>query len=398
MICRDKIGNLHTSYEKMGDSYHLKAFFGVNVSCAMNEVLKFPGLFKLEELGEYLSNVLVISKNKSISFSGHNSFLSPKYLAEDIAIKPRLVSISGTGNGIFYFYFDQHFAIEQKRKYKVVVNVIDKSIQKSIDARDKIIESNKVFSNISSQSVISEDIFSNMKEIASLAESIQRKEKQIYKQVMTSTTVNTEIITDFVSELKKEVTYINNRLGYTNKKYRGSSVKDWPEKIGLNTITTFEKAFKKEVSFIFKQEYVNSTSIASVPNIPFVRADIQNSIDFLKINKILIKEEQSLPSFDASYSKKHLYEQQQTLKNKGENYNLSFVNKIDKKSEKVEKSFTEKVAKEPIYVLNGHNENNVTAEIFIPLEEVRENLRTNASYLCKTEMVESENQYFILGL
>ena len=73
------------------------------------------------------------------------------------------------------------------------------------------------------------------------------------------------------------------------------------------------------------------------------------------------------------------------------------MNNVNKTLETLEKDFIQKIVKEPIYILTGHNQNNVTAEIFVPLKDVRENLQTNATYLCKTQMVESENQYFLLG-
>ena len=75
---------------------------------------------------------------------------------------------------------------------------------------------------------------------------------------------------------------------------------------------------------------------------------------------------------------------------------LNFVNNVDKMSNYFNKPIVIDVAREKIYVLSGHNKDNVTAEIFEPLDEVLDHLPTGSNYLCKTNMVESKNQYFIL--
>ncbi len=398
MICRDKIGNLHTSYEKMGDSYHLKAFFGVNVSCAMNEVLKFPGLFKLEDLSEYLDSVIVTPKKKLITYVKHTSYLSPKYLAEEESIKPKLLPISGTGNGIFYFYFDQHFAIYDKKKYKVKVSVIDKSIIKANDLKNDITKINKIILNISNQEDITEDIVLKIKETANMAENVQKKQKQIYQEAISATSFDLKTLSNLVDEFKKEIFYIDQKIGLNGKRFHNTKTKDWPENSGLNTFNYFEKEFKKEVLFDFKQERRNTLIISKLPNLPILKVPIQNNIEYLLKNNLKVKKVENLPSFKSSYSKTYAYENEQTLKNKAENYNIDFTSKVNSQYVPNTQDFIIEKSNEQIYVLSGHHENNVTAEIFVPLQEIRQDLLSNSTYLCKTEMTESENQYFILEI
>ena len=89
---------------------------------------------------------------------------------------------------------------------------------------------------------------------------------------------------------------------------------------------------------------------------------------------------------------------EQTLKNKAENYNIDFTSKANSQYIQNTQDFIIEKSNEQIYVLSGHHENNVTAEIFVPLQEIRQDLLSNSTYLCKTEMTESENQYFILEI
>ena len=398
MICKHKIGNLHTSYEKMGDSYHLKAFFGVNVSCAMNEVLKFPGLFKLEDLSEYLDSVVVTPKKKLITYVKHTSYLSPKYLAEEESIKPKLLSISGTGDGIFYFYFDQHFAIYDKKKYKVKVSVIDKSIIKANDLKNEIIKINKIILNIGNQKDITEDIVLKIKETVNMAENIQKKQKQIYQEAISATSFDLKTLSNLVDEFKKEIFYIDQKIGLDGKRFHNTNTKDWPENSGLNTFNYFEKEFKREVKFDLKQERQNKLKIDKHPKLPILKKTTQDSVEYFLKNKIKIKKIESIPSFDRSYSKRHSYDQEQTLKNKAENYNIDFTSKVNSQYVPNTQDFIIEESNEQIYVLSGHHENNVTAEIFVPLQEIRQDLISNSTYLCKTEMTESENQYFILEI
>ena len=397
MICKHKIGNLHTSYERMGDSYHLRAFFGVNVICAMNEILKFPGLFETQDLSQYLDNILVLPKRKTFALLNSDSYVAPKYLVEEKYIVPKLVSISGVGDGIFYFYFDQHFFSYEKKKYKIKISVIDKSINKATEARNKFIESNKVFLNIFNESGITRETIDLAIETSTLAQKIQRKPNSLYQKIIRSENISLSMIQDLGYELKKEIKFINQELGYDGKRYRGNLAKDRPENSGLNTLSSFEKEFAQEISFSFTEEYKNISSVKAVPEIPTNSNNTFDEIDFYLNKKIKTKKTDSIPSFDKNYSKKHLYEHEQTLENKAQNYNISFVNNVNKTLETLEKDFIQKIVKEPIYILTGHNQNNVTAEIFVPLKDVRENLQTNATYLCKTQMVESENQYFLLG-
>lgn len=394
MICKHKIGNLHTSYQKMGDSYHLKGLFGVNVACSMNEILKFPGLFAIEELSQFLDEIKIISKKKLIIFNSSNSFISPKYLSESEAIIPQVIAISNIDKNIVYFYFDQHFEINDKRKYKVKIDVIDKTINKAIEAKEFFISSNMLFSTLKKEDNITEAILKQAVSCAVLAEKIQQKEKEIYKVIIETRKINLKILSELNKELKNEVRFIDNKLVINKRRFSNNNLKDNPKDTGLNVFSSFEKDFKKEISFSFKQEYRSLLSNRNSTELIKIQKPVDNIIDYFLDKKIKIKNVRKLPSFETTYSKRHLYDNEQSLRKKAENYNLEFVDKTDKSTLIKYDNFIENSEKEQIYVLNGHYENNVTSETFIPLSEI--NLNTGSTYLCKTEMVESENQFFVL--
>lgn len=402
MICKNKIGNLHTSYEKMGDSYHLKAFFGVNLICAMNEVLKFPNLFKIEETSQYLDSVRIAPKTKSFSFKGDESYIFPKYISEDQEIIPKLLNISALDEGIVYFFFDHHFSKFAKKKFKVKIGVIDKTIEKALILREQLIEFNKILSNILNKNDITTEVVGTIIKAAELGESLRAKKNKVFLSVSSNFIENPDlvltdlkILNQLSDEIKKEIKIINQVLGKDGNKFKGNSLKDNPGVPEINTFNSFEKEFKNEVSFYFKDEFTNSAILPKLPSLP-TRTSSKDQILYSLIKPIKIKKIDSIPSFTTTYSKKHLYEHKQTLENKAENYNLSFVNRLEKNSREEVNNFILKTIPETVYVLIGHNENNVTSEIFVPISEFRENLLPTSTYLCKTEMIEAENQYFIL--
>lgn len=393
MICRNKIGNLHTSYEKINNYYHLKAFFGVNVACAMNEVLKFPGLFNLSELSEYLDGVEITPKRALITFNKPTSYYS-KYLAENKSIEPKLLKISNIDDGIVYFYFDQKFEIDEKKKFKVKISVFDKSIQKAIEAKNKFIKLNIVLSNIKNNEEITEEMRSQILLTSSLAEKIRKKKNEVYKSILDKELIDIRKISMFIRELKKEIKIIDETLNY-NLKQRNDKKKDKPENSGVNTFMIFEKEFKKEISFRFTKERFGRLNVRRLPSLPIIKMTTNNTVEFQEIESIHSKKIDGLPSFKTSFSKQHSFEHKQTLRIKAENFNLDFIDKTKEETNKKINFITDST-NEQIYVLNGHYNNDVTSEIFVSLSEIKQNLLSGSSYLCKTEMIEAENQYFIL--
>jgi hypothetical protein len=382
MNCKHKIGNLHTSYKKMGDGFHLKAFFGININCAMGEVLKFPNLFKIEDLNFYLDQIIVIPKIKNILFTKEGSFLSPAYIAEEKFIIPSTINVLNSNNGIVYLTFEQHFNRFVTRKYKTQVSVKDYSITRAIEIRDKMIEFNKMITNLRSDNEITGKITTESKELSNLAVLINPKRQEVYNEIISEPFITIEMLSRLSTTIKEEIKFINDRLNINNN-YATGVMSEKNTIAASHNIILFDKEFKQEISFNFN-DYIRKESL------------VLDGVSYSKISSEMTQVVENLPNFDVSYSKKHSYEDKQTLEKKAPNYNVSFVNKANIKTKKIKKEFIVDKFLEEIHVLVGHNNNNVTAEIFTPLSIIKNDLVLGSSYLCKTNMVESEEQYFIL--
>lgn len=605
MICKNKIGNLHTSYKPMADGIHLTAYFGVNIKCAVNEVLKFPDLFNMSEIALYLDDIKIIPKIKNVVFLGNENYTRETYLAEDKFITPKIVLLSNVSKNIAYFTFDQHFNPLQVRKYKVKMSVKDHSITKALAAKETFLNFNKRFTNLRSNDQVTQEIADEAKQISRLALRIRSEKNKVYYSVLEAPSVNLKLITLLSTALKEEVKFIddltknkqefrlspeaavdlelfeikknkelkqsfwngielrpkikeellkisnkfiesldkvkevedilfhgslagyyyddesdldlqividfdkinlppeeissyffrkyaswknrfkiqghvvqitvqnsklgeksgsdgiysllnnrwdkfpnsgdelvsneeiNNRVNTFINRYRDIAATGTPsdfkklyqeirsarvnafkvkkkestienlafkvlKRTGLlkeieartrsssrnyvpGTLVEFDKEFKQEISFPLLKEF------STIP----IKKD-ENSVQFALTKENKVKKVESVPEFKVEYSKKHLFEHKQTLKEKAPNYDISFVNNVDQNLEYSKKSFTFNVVTEKIYVLSGHNNDDVTAEHFVPLEETINDLPTGATYLCKTNMVEAKQQYFIL--
>lgn len=403
MICKDKFSNLYVSYETMG-GHHLKAFFGMHVGCAMNEVLKFPGFFEISELADYLGSIKIISKARNLgkTIRHTENFFGDVYRAENKAITPIVLPLQGVEDDMVYFFFEQHFDGHQnnppymKRKYKLEIGVIDLSVQKAMAARERIIEFIQTIENISDPSRLGM-LEEQMVEAVSLGIKIQQKTSDIYRRAMSlDYTRDFKFINELVDEFKRDIKYMNNRIKFharlpiTTKAAR-------PDYGGPNPYNILEKEFKQEIDFNFKSEYQNLSQIQKLPSLPTISIDnvLNSQIQFQKTIQTKAKILDEIPNFETNYSKKTSFEQKQTLEQKAENYSLNFVDAPDSKK-KQEIGLVSAATNLPIYVLLGHSGEVVTVPNFVLLSNYRGVLSSGSNYLCRTSMVESENQYFIL--
>ena len=405
MICKNKFSNLYVSFENMRGEMsmvgpHLKAFFGMNVVCAMNEVLKFPGLFSMTELSDYVRSVKIFPKLKSSKdkvFNLHHS-AGTGYVVEDI-IRPTLLSLSNVENNMAYFFFEQHFKKNQERKYKISIGVLDASIQKAIEAREVFLTYSSFISRYKGQ-FLEEELIDNLIDVISLAELVQRKNNDTYRLLLEKINANSRIdsrtLYDFKLELAKEVRYINNTISfYERADRRGNATRSNLDYSGPNPYTTIEYEFKKQVTFNFDEQYQTSLQIRNLPSLPILSIDDFDTAEYTKTTSVKAVSIDSVPSFDNSYSKKHSFNVDSALKTRAENYNIDYTTfRAPKDIRKI--SLLKETTSEPIYLLAGHNNDLVTAPNFILLSNNTDILLPNSNYLCKTNMVESENQYFIL--
>jgi hypothetical protein len=405
MICRNKFSNLYTSYEIMGGS-HLKAFFGMNVKCSMNEVLKFPGFFEMSDLSEYLGSTTVIVKvrNQGKIIRKTENYYGDPYESENKEITPEVVSLQGVEDGIVYFFFHQHFDGHEnnppyvKRKYKFQVGVIDVSVQKAIEAREQIIEFSRGIRSFEDPEEL-EEIEEELIRIVELAEKIRQKQNEVYQSVLSGQYDKSfNFIDELTTQFKKDIKYMNSRISFYGRNIEKNDKTDRPDYSGINPYSVIEKEFKKIVNFNFKSQYRNLLPINNLPSLPTVPIELllTATVNYDKLINLKAKILNDLPVLKAGYSKNTKFEQKQSLQQRAEKYNLNFVDSVLDNKMSDEITLTTDETNLPVYILFGHNDEVVTVPNFVLLSEVQENLLTNSSYLCKTSMVEAENQYFIL--
>jgi hypothetical protein len=410
MICKNKFSNLYTSYEIMG-GHHIKAFFGMNVQCAMNEVLKFPGLFDINDVGEYLGSVRIIPRPKNFgkAIRGFENSYGDQYDTEKKYITPIIVPLQGIEEDIVYFFFEQHFDGHNnnppyvKRKYKIQIGVIDASVGKALAAREAIIEfSQKVKSLIDPQDL--DTLEEELIETTELASRIRNNTESVYQDVIDQNfNRDFDFIDRLTSEFKKEIKYINNRISFYARNVENSNRASRPDYAGPNTYTVIEKEFGQTVNFNFKSEYENLSPIQKLPSLPTIPIEeIQgNQISFQKTLEVKSKFLNSVPSFKTEYSKITSFDLNQSMEKRAPNYNLIFADSEDNALDQRVDLISAETSL-PIYVLLGHSSGLVagdpvvTVPNFILLSEVTDFLSADSNYLCRTSMVESENQYFIL--
>lgn len=405
MICKNKFSNLYAGYEIMG-GHHIKAFFGMNVICTMNEVLKFPGFFDMADLGEYLGSTKIIPtiRNLGKTIRKTENFYGDEYDSEYQYLTPTVVPLQGIENGIVYFFFEQHFDDHQtnppyvKRKYKFQIGVIDVSVQKALSARETIIEfSRKIrsFRNPDELDEIEEELLS----IVSLAMKIRQKENGIYQRVMN---LQYDKSFDFIDELstqfKKDIKYLNERVSFYGRNVANSDKASRPDYAGPNTYTVLEREFKKIINFNFKSEFKNLAEIQKLPSLPTISINNlpTNTIEFEKRIKAKVRILKDLPDFKTKYSKSTKFEQKQSLEQRADKYSLNFTDSILDNRMSQDLELISDLSQLPVYVLIGHSNEVVTVPNFVLLSETRNFLLADSNYLCKTTMVESEDQYFIL--
>ena len=386
-ICRTKFSQLYTSFERMEGEKHLKAIFAMNVSCSMNEILKFPGFFDMNDLNEYLESIQINSliKDRRAKRTNINYVYGGDYLIEE-KLSPASIAISGVEDGIVYFSFDQHFKNYEIRKYKVKVSVKDFSIQRAKEAHDALILALN-FLRQKTQAITSEREIQYIQNVIFSAVKITNKVHDIYDRALQQSSLEPSLVRELTEKLSKDMTTLRRRLRLPSRfEERGNDLKRRPETTGLNAFTTFEHTFNQEVKFDFKSEYNKTSSNVSIE---------QDSVQYIRTLTAKVKPVSKLPELNGSYSKKYSFDQKQTMEERAENYNLGFVDPRDTMS-KNSITLIERSVIEPIYVLLGHNNNLVNSPNFMLLSESRQNLDLNSSYLCKTSMVEAEDQYFIL--
>ena len=211
MICKNKFSNLYTSYENMRGEHHLKAFFGMNVKCSMNEILKFPNFFNISDLDEYLVEAKIISKkNKQNMRSGgiEGSYLLD-YEAETEGIAPTPVSLGGIDSDFLYFFFEQHFQRNEKRKYKLEMSFVDVSISKAQSARNLLSETSNFIANfLTIKQTTAKDI-QRLKDAADIARKIGGdKEIYSYIQELSEGSIENKLLNEFRDEIKKEIRFV----------------------------------------------------------------------------------------------------------------------------------------------------------------------------------------------
>ncbi len=401
MICKNKFSNLYTSYENMSGEYHLKAFFGMNVRCSMNEILKFPKFFNINDLDEYLVGAKIISKKKkqNMRSGGIEGHFLLDYEAETDGITPTTIFLSDLGNDFLYFFFDQHFQKNEKRKYKLEMSFVDASISKALSARSFLSETSNFISNFLTIKRTTASDVQRLKDAANIARKIGGdKEIYDYIQELSEGSVETKLLNQFREEIKKEIRFVDEETNfYGRPDFRSTDLKKDPAYAGPKIHKIIQKEFKSEVEFKFDREYTSNLAVPNLPSRPELTSLDQQSVTYTKNVDIKARKAKSIPSFNSSYSKKHYYQQEQTLKNKAPNYNLDFVN-MDY-DEEMFKSTTlaSDSYQEEILVLVGHSNDVVTAPIFLPLSNAVNFLQSESSYLCKTNTVEAENQYFIFS-
>ncbi len=401
MICKNKFSNLYTSYENMRGEHHLKAFFGMNVKCSMNEILKFPNFFNISDLDEYLVEAKIISKkNKQNMRSGgiEGSYLLD-YEAETEGIAPTPVSLGGIDSDFLYFFFEQHFQRNEKRKYKLEMSFVDVSISKAQSARNLLSETSNFIANfLTIKQTTAKDI-QRLKDAADIARKIGGdKEIYSYIQELSEGSIENKLLNEFRDEIKKEIRFVDEEINfYGRPDFRSTDLKNDPAYAGPKIHKIIQKEFKNEVEFKFDREYASNLDVPSLPSLPELTSLNQQSVTYTKNVDVKARNAKTIPSFNSSYSKKHYYQQEQALKNKAPNYNLDFVN-MDY-DEELFKSTTlaSDSYQEEILVLVGHSNDVVTAPIFLPLSNTVDFLQPESSYLCKTNTVEAENQYFIFS-
>ena len=241
-------------------------------------------------------------------------------------------------------------------------------------------------------------------EITELAARVRNNTESVYQDVIDQNfNRDFDFIDRLTREFKKEVKYINNRISFYARNVENSNRASRPDYAGPNTYTVIEKEFGQTVNFNFKSEYENLSPIQKLPSLPTIPIEeIQgNQISFQKTLEVKSKFLNSVPSFKTEYSKITSFDLNQSMEKRAPNYNLIFADSEDDALDQRVDLISAETSL-PIYVLLGHSSGLVagdpvvTVPNFILLSEVTDFLLADSNYLCRTSMVESENQYFIL--
>ena len=390
--------NLYTSFEKTNEGHILRAYFGVDIFSLMQENLKFPTLYRKNDLLDYIQSIRIVpymnDPHGGLLTTYFNSNL--KYREEERHIEPELLSILGVEGNFTYFAFSQLFGPHRKRKYDFNMVLLDISVNKALNLRERAINFINTVDSMSKLDIVSQDL-PDLTSLCYNLQDITGQNKEIYNRA----SKNNFLVTDrtyylLKREMLQDISFIDQKIKIKTRNY-GSAVGMSVSKRAA-PVRQISHSFKIVVEPLLHE---NMTSDLNIENGLVVNREERTSVTYTKslnIPTVVIK---SLPSLENNFKRINKYEEDSTLKVKAPSLNIDFacLELVDSKSENTTRSnirCVKSVDMDEIYILLSHSYASVSSPNFVLLSDFRTVLTTNSNYLCKTNFIDGENQYFIL--
>jgi len=385
-VNKKKISGLYTSFQKKQIGYYLSAYFGVDVFSLMQENLKFPTLYKKENLLNYIISIRIVPKKRNPrgKLSTNHSTPNLEFITEDQLITPSVLPLTSIEQNYVYFTFSQHFKFSEARKYEFQMTILDLSIGRASKLK-------KLALRILSTRY-SPDNIPDLVDLCAKLQGITGYQKEIYDRMQKNNYLITNKAYNLIkNEIMKDVSYIDQRTNTSTRDY-GSGANSTAVSKWSVPIRHIRNEFGAVVKPVIKQNLSNNTVVFNnVTTTPL------NQVLYTSRVEMLTTVVNSLPTIEDKFEKFHRYEDISSLKEKAENLNLDFVC-LDVASDdgSIKTAFVESQDVADVYALVNHSYNSVSSPNFVLLSEISDTLN-NSTYLCKTYYEDGENQYFLLS-
>ena len=389
---KKRISNLYTSFEKTRKGHLLTAYYGLDVDGLMGEILKFPTMYGNKDLASYIGAAVIIPKKKNPigKFLSAYSTSGLEFISEKRTISPKLLPLSGIESDYVYFTFKQLFEENDVRKYEFELKIIDLSIKKALELKERALRILSIMDNAKE--------IRKTKQFLNLCDKLQGitgSHKDLYDKVQRNNFLITDRTYNLLRrEIMNDLRHIDQTININQRNFSAFANTVAFSRMG-SPIKSFNNEFGEPVRSKLKQNLSN--------NIEVFDGRVNNpSNDYLFTSRITIPTTNitNIPEFNNKFEKSYREKDTGTLNQKAQNLNLDFSCTEKQKIEDLDRSSIEIITSQEfddVYVLVNHSNANVTCPNFVLLADLPSNLLNNSTYLCKTHYVDSENQYFLLG-